>query len=50
MATADKYKPMDWPLCEFGISWHLVFRLAQHECHTQSNYIMNLFEAVAVYL
>ena len=50
VATADKYKPMDWPLCEFGISWHLMFRLAQHECHTQSNYIMNLSEAVAVYL
>ncbi|KAI7280795.1 hypothetical protein KC343_g530 [Hortaea werneckii] len=36
------------PLCEFGFSINLIKRLKEHKNHVNSNYIMNLFEAVAI--
>lgn len=37
----------EWPLCEYGYSKRPVSRLKDHIKHTNSNYVMNLFEAVA---
>ncbi|KAI7268118.1 hypothetical protein KC345_g7713 [Hortaea werneckii] len=48
--TSDVDKPLRAPLCEFGFSINLVKRLKEHKNHVNSNYIMNLFEAVAMSL
>ncbi|KAI6837485.1 hypothetical protein KC340_g6382 [Hortaea werneckii] len=43
-------RPLRAPLCEFGFSINLTKRLKDHKTHVNSNYIMNLFEAVAMTL
>ncbi|KAI7229016.1 hypothetical protein KC330_g7638 [Hortaea werneckii] len=43
-------QPLRAPLCEFGFSINLIRRLKDHKMHIKSNYIMNLFEAVATTL
>ncbi|KAI6839549.1 hypothetical protein KC342_g3418 [Hortaea werneckii] len=47
---SDVDKPLRAPLCEFGFSINLIKRLKEHKNHVNSNYIMNLFEAVAMSL
>ncbi|GAB1743773.1 hypothetical protein NU219Hw_g693t1 [Hortaea werneckii] len=48
--TSDVDAPLREPLCEFGFSVNLIKRLKDHKNHVNSNYIMNLFEAVAMSL
>ncbi|GAB1730433.1 hypothetical protein NU195Hw_g2029t1 [Hortaea werneckii] len=48
--TSDVDQPLRVPLCEFGFSINLIRRLKDHKTHVKSNYIMNLFEAVAMNL
>ncbi|KAI7341320.1 hypothetical protein KC315_g184 [Hortaea werneckii] len=48
--TSDVDVPLREPLCEFGFSVNLIKRLKDHKNHVNSNYIMNLFEAVAMSL
>lgn len=38
--------PLEGPLCEIGWSINLEKRMASHAKHVQSNFIMNLFEAI----
>ncbi|KAI7503174.1 hypothetical protein KC347_g8736 [Hortaea werneckii] len=47
LPTSDVDKPLRAPLCEFGFSIYLIKRLKDHKNHVNSNYIMNLFEAIA---
>ncbi|KAI6833120.1 hypothetical protein KC332_g6643 [Hortaea werneckii] len=45
--ASDVDVPLRAPLCEFGFSINLIKRLKDHKNHVNSNYIMNLFEAIA---